>query len=410
MASPQAQSKVSGADTVRAGIEPASVVRAFVERFAKAPRLFSAPGRVNLIGEHTDYNDGFVLPFAIERRCYVAAAPREDRRVLVRSLNLTAEFDFDLDRPGPPRRGIWGDYVEGVARALLARGVVLSGADLVLQSEVPPGAGLSASAALEISVGFALWALVTAPDVKSVALAGQAAEHEYVGTLCGIMDQYISALGESEHALLIDCRSLEPTKVPFQLGDASLVVCDTRVKHQLASSEYNVRHAECRAASAALARVLPGVRALRDVTPSDLAQHSAVLEPNLLRRARHVVSENARTLDAAAALRRGDLVALGRLMVASHHSLRDDFEVSCAELDTAVDVALAIPGVYGARMTGGGFGGCTITLVEKRSIDALMDQLRSRMRGAFGTEPELFATSASAGVVEHRLAGIPGLG
>jgi galactokinase len=386
------------------------VVRAFVERFAKPPRLFSAPGRVNLIGEHTDYNDGFVLPMAIERRCYVAAAPREDRRVVVRSLNLAAEFDFDLDQPGPVRRGIWGDYVEGVARALLSRGAELSGANLVVYSEVPPGAGLSASAALEISIGFALWSLYGRPDARLVALAGQAAEHEYVGTLCGIMDQYISALGEPNHALLIDCRSLEPTRVPFELGDASLVVCDTKVKHQLASSEYNVRHAECREASDALARVLPRVTALRDVTLAQLSQHSALLSPVLLRRARHVISENARTLEAAEALRRGDLSALGRLMVASHESLRDDYQVSCAELDTAVEAALSTPGVYGARMTGGGFGGCTITLVERRSVDSLIERLRTRMRSAFGTEPDLFATTASAGVVEHRVAATPGLG
>ncbi|MFZ5897401.1 MAG: galactokinase [Myxococcota bacterium] len=382
-------------------VDPARVVRAFVDRFAKAPRLFSAPGRVNLIGEHTDYNDGFVLPMAIERRCYVAAAARTDRRVVVHSQNLDAEFEFSLDNPGPPQRGIWGDYIEGVAQALLARGVAVSGAELLVESEVSPGAGISASAALEISTGFALSALSGKPDPKLIALAGQAAEHEYVGTLCGIMDQYISALGESAHALLIDCRSLEPTRVPFELSNACLLVCDTRVKHQLASSEYNVRHAECRQAQQALAAVLPNVSALRDVGSEALQRNSHVLSPILLRRSRHVVTENERTLIAAAALRRGDLREMGRLMVDSHRSLRDDFEVSCPELDAAVDAALAVPGVFGARMTGGGFGGCTITLVEQRSLSEVMERIRMRLRTEFGSEPELFATSASDGAKEH---------
>ncbi|MGC4088345.1 MAG: galactokinase [Polyangiaceae bacterium] len=384
-------------------IEPAGVVSAFAARFGRAPRLFSAPGRVNLIGEHTDYNDGFVLPIAIERRTYVAAAARNDRRVVVRSENTGSEFEFDLDRAGPPRRGIWGDYVEGVARALMARGVALGGADVLLHSEVPAGAGFSASAALEISVGFALCALIGEGDRKLIALAGQAAEHEYVGTLCGIMDQYISALGVAEHALLIDCRSLEPIRVPFELGDACLLVCDTRVKHQLASSEYNVRHAECREGVWLLSAALPQVRALRDVSSDVLARHAGLLSPLLAKRCRHVVSENERTLEAAAALRRGDLTAVGRLMVESHHSLRDDYEVSCAELDVAVDAALSTEGVYGSRMTGGGFGGCTVTLVERRALEAVMARVRTRMHAAFGAEPELFATSADAGVEEHLL-------
>ncbi|HWA74938.1 MAG TPA: galactokinase [Polyangiaceae bacterium] len=387
------------------GVEPLALARAFSARFGRAPRVFSAPGRVNLIGEHTDYNDGFVLPMAIERRTYVAAAPRSDRVVRVHSQNLGSDFSFDLDRPGPPQRGVWGDYVEGMAHALRARGIPVAGADLLIESEVPAGAGLSASAALELSVGYALTVLagVEPPDRRMLALSGQAAEHEYVGTLCGIMDQYISALGGAGQALLIDCRSLEPRAVPLSAPGTTIVICDTRVKHQLASSEYNKRHAECRAGVEGLKPALPGIRALRDVTVEDLERHGHLLPELVRRRCRHVVSENARTLAAADALERGDLAAVGALMVASHRSLQHDFEVSCAELDVAVEAALAVPGVYGARMTGGGFGGCTVTLVETRAVPALLDAVRDRFVSAFGIQPELFPTTACEGAREHPL-------
>jgi galactokinase len=290
-----------------------------------------------------------------------------------------------------------------MARALLARGVPVGSADLLIESEVAAGAGLSASAALELSVGYALARLasVGAPDRRLLALAGQAAEHEYVGTLCGIMDQYISALGVAGHALLIDCRSLEPRSIPISREDARFVVCDTRVKHQLASSEYNKRHAECRAGVEALQAVLPNIRALRDVTGEELARHGHLLSEVVLRRCRHVVAENARTLAAASALEQGNLGEVGALMVASHRSLQHDYEVSCRELDVAVEAALSVPGVYGARMTGGGFGGCTITLVEARAVPALLDAVRDRFVKELETEPELFPTSACEGAREH---------
>jgi galactokinase len=384
-------------------VDPSLLARAFAARFGRAPRVFSAPGRVNLIGEHTDYNDGFVLPMAIERRAYVAAAERSDGLVVARSQNLGAEFSFELARPGSRKRGVWGDYVEGMAQALLARGVPVGGADLLIDSEVAAGAGLSASAALELSVGYALTRLagVESPDRRLLALAGQAAEHEYVGTLCGIMDQYISALGVAGHALLIDCRSLEPRPVPIPGNDVRFVVCDTRVKHQLASSEYNRRHAECRAGVEALSAALPHIRALRDVSVEDLERHGHLLSELVRRRCQHVVSENARTLAAARALARGDLAEMGALMVASHRSLQHDFEVSCPELDLAVEAALSVAGVYGARMTGGGFGGCTITLAEARAVPALLDAVRDQFVLAFKTEPELFPTTACEGAREH---------
>lgn len=388
-----------------AKVEPSALAQAFAARFGRAPRVFSAPGRVNLIGEHTDYNDGFVLPMAIERRAYVAAAPRADGLIVARSQNLGAEFSLDLADPGARRRGVWGDYVEGMARALLARGVPVGGADLLIESEVAAGAGLSASAALELSVGYALTRLagVESPDRRLLALAGQAAEHEYVGTLCGIMDQYISALGMAGHALLIDCRSLEPRPVPIPDADVRVVVCDTRVKHQLASSAYNRRHAECRTAVELLSAVMPEIRALRDVSEDDLERHAHLLPEPVRRRCRHVVSENARTLAAERALNSGDLALMGTLMVASHRSLQLDFEVSCAELDLAVEAALSVPGVYGARMTGGGFGGCTVTLVDSHAVPALLKAVRERFVAAFRIEPELFPTTACEGAKEHPL-------
>jgi galactokinase len=376
----------------------------FQSRFPGAVRVFSAPGRVNLIGEHTDYNDGFVLPMAIERRTFVAAAARPDRRIVAFSKTLGSFAEADLDAPGPPRRGAWVDFVEGTAQALRKRGVDVVGANLLIDSEVPTGAGVSASAALEISVGLALATLAGRPDIDRIelALAGQAAEHEYVGTLSGIMDQYISALGQAGHALLIDCRSLEPTPVPIALQGTSVVVIDTRVKHDLATSEYNKRRAECHQAVELLASALPGIRALRDVSVDDFEQHAALLPYVVKKRARHVVHENARTLAAVKALRSEDLAQFGRLMVESHRSLRDDYQVSSTELDLSVDTALATEGVYGARMTGGGFGGCAVALVADRAIPALEENVKQAFRRRSLGEPEIFATRACPGATEER--------
>jgi galactokinase len=374
----------------------------FTQRFSAAPRVFSAPGRVNLIGEHTDYNDGFVLPMAIERRTWVAASRRDDRRVVAVSGALGETFEFELDRPGTPRRGIWGDYVEGTARALIERGVPVAGTNLWIESDVPRGAGLSASAALETSIGLALSALAGRLDLDRVTLAraGQAAEHEYVGTLCGIMDQYIAALGVEGHALLVDCRSLEARSVPLELSDSKLVVCDTGVKHELASSAYNQRRRECEEAVRLLLPALPGIVALRDVDRPSFERHADLLPEVVRRRARHVVTENERTLRAEVALTAKDFAEFGRLMVASHVSLRDDYEVSCPELDLAVDEALAETGVHGARMTGGGFGGCVIALASTGSVPSLIERVTRALSDRFGATVHAFATDAANGASE----------
>jgi galactokinase len=382
-------------------LERETVGRAFRERYERAPRLFRAPGRVNLIGEHTDYNGGFVLPMAIERETVVAATPREDRTVHAYSVGLKEQQSFDLDHPGPPRRGIWLDYVEGVARALESRGVQLSGADLLIDSDVPTGAGLSSSAALEISVGLAL-ARVSGQEVDGVtlALAGQQAEHTYVGTLCGIMDQFVAALATERHALLIDCRSLEAEPVPLDTTDVAVVIADTRVKHELSSSEYNVRRAECTRGVELLREHLPGILELRDVSVADFQRHADTLPDTIRRRCRHIVTENERTLDAARALRAGDLAEMGRLMYESHDSLRDDYEVSSPELDVLVELARGLPGVLGARMTGGGFGGSTVSLVRRAALEAFERALSEGYERATGQRPAILVSEAGAGAGE----------
>jgi galactokinase len=373
----------------------------FESEFGEMPRLFSAPGRVNLIGEHTDYNDGFVLPVAIDMRTVVAGIPRDDRRVIVRSLDMDETAEFDLDIPGETRRGLWIDYVEGVARMLEARGIALGGANLILESDVPVGSGLSSSAALEISTGFALISLAEGTlDRVELALAGQLAEHIHVGTMVGIMDQYISALGQEGHALLIDCRTLEYTAVPFDTSRCSIVICNTKVEHELATSEYNTRRRECSEGVDLLQGALPEILALRDVTPEQLERNRELLPETIYRRCRHVVTENRRTEQAAEALKRGDFTEMGRLMAASHLSLRDDYEVSCPELDVLVEIASSVPGVFGARMTGGGFGGCTVNIVERSAVEALRAAVMTEYPMRTGIEPEVYVSSAAGGASE----------
>ena len=379
---------------------PVELLQSFAAKFGGAPRVFSAPGRVNLIGEHTDYNDGFVFPIAIEQRTYVAARARADGLVVVHSLGKHEEGRFDLAEPGERRRNSWLDYVEGTAQALRSRGHQLRGADMALWSDVPVGAGLSSSAALEMAVGLALVSLAAEKqaDPIELALAGQAAEHEYVGTLCGIMDQFAAALSRPGCALLIDCRSLEARAVPLELGSATLLVCDTRVKHRLADSAYNQRRRECQEGVVLLQNTFPAIRSLRDVSLSQLSP--AMLPELVLRRCRHVISENERTLQAADALSEGRIADVGALMSQSHESLRDDYEVSSVELDEAVATARAQPGVYGARMTGGGFGGCTITLVERDAVPQVREAIERRFAERFATAPAFFTSRASAGARE----------
>jgi len=378
-----------------------SLAARFRERFGGAPRVFSAPGRVNLIGEHTDYNEGFVLPMAISERTWVAAAPRADRIVRAHSLEQHEEGELSLDAPWR-RRGAWLDYVEGVARALAAHGVAIGGADLLLTSDVPLGAGLSSSAALELAVGLALTALSGAVlEPAHLARAGQLAENDYVGVRSGAMDQLASALGRAGHALFIDCRSLAVTPVALPAAPVDLLIVDSGVKHAHAANGYNQRRDECQRAVELLAAAGRARRSLRDIAASELAELDSVLPEPLLRRTRHVVTENARTQAAAGALNRGDLVAFGELMHASHASLRDDYEVSAPELDHLAHDAKRHPGVLGARLTGGGFGGSVIVLVARGELARLEEALATGYAARFGHAAAFRIGRASDGVREE---------
>ncbi len=351
----------------------AKLYSAFEEYFGQPPtRIARAPGRVNLIGEHTDYNDGFVLPMALDRATYVAARLRPDRVVRVFSTKFREEDQFDLDQVVRDERRQWVNYIRGVVKGLQARDLPLQGADLMIDSDLPSGSGLSSSAALEVAVGYTFQLLNNINLLgEELALVAQGAEHTFVGVKCGIMDQLVAALGEAGHALLIDCRDLSYRPIPIP-AQACVVVCDSGVRHRLAGSEYNQRRAGCEEAVRLLKPALGKIQALRDVRSTDLAMYGNLLPPDLLPLARHVVSENERTLAAADALAAGDLTKMGQLMVASHISLRDDYRVSIAELDILVELALAAPGCFGSRMTGGGFGGSTVSLVAADAVDAFV--------------------------------------
>jgi len=365
-----------------------------------SPQVYRAPGRVNLIGEHTDYNDGFVMPAAIEFYTWIAVAARDDRRLVVHSTNFPDSIEVDLETDEPSPRNHWTDYVVGVAVMLERAGHHLRGANLLVHGEVPIGAGLSSSAAIEVATGFALLGVSGLSMQRSdLAKLCQRAENEFVGARCGIMDQFISCCGRAGHALLLDCRTLDYRMLQLP-EEVSLVICNTMVKHKIASGEYNARRAECEEGVLRLSRFLPNVRALRDVSLSDLERYAGSLPETIYRRCRHVVAENQRVTNAARSLERGDLTEFGKLMRASHLSLRDDFQVSCAELDLMVDLAGKLDGVFGARMTGGGFGGCTINLVRTETVPEFQRKVASGYEKATGLVPQIIVTPAAAGAGE----------
>jgi len=367
-------------------------VEIFSERYGSPPEvLVRAPGRVNLIGEHTDYNDGFVLPMAIDRFIWIAATPTHDRRVSVYSANFDESVEFHLDSltKGGPR---WGEYLKGVAWSLQDAGHRLVGWEGVVAGNVPVGAGLSSSAALETATARLFAHLAGFPwNAPLMAKLCQRAENHWVGVNCGIMDQLVSAAGIAGHALLIDTRDLSILPVPLPHG-ATVVVLDTGTRRGLADSAYNERRAQCEAA----ARFF-GVSALRDVTPEEFAARSSGLGETLRQRARHVITENDRTLRAAEAKRRGDAMELGKLMVESHRSLRDDFQVSGPELDTMVECALARGECYGARMTGAGFGGCAVALVRTDAVEDFVRAVSSCYTAATGLSPKAYPCVPSEG-------------
>ena len=357
----------------------------------------SAPGRVNLIGEHTDYNDGFVFPAAIDRATAVAIGGRTDDRLVLYSGTVAGESTFPLDRLYPTERRAWTDYLVGVAALLQTRGEVLRGANLCVHGSVPRGAGLSSSASLEMAAAFALTGFngLIVPPLDIIALC-QRAEHEFAGVHCGIMDQFIACLGRRSHALMLDCRSLAYDLVPLPPG-VTLVVCDTTVRRALASSEYNKRRQECSAGVSALAAHIPGLASLRDVSLEQLEEFGNRLDPLVRRRCRHVVTENARVTRSALALHRGDMSEFGKLMYDSHLSLRVDYEVSCRELDVLVDICAEGDGVYGARMTGAGFGGCALCLVRDEDAPALLVRLQREYPRMTGRTPSVHVCTIDDG-------------
>lgn len=377
-----------------------TLMEAFQSRFQAEPTAVAVgPGRVNLIGEHTDYNDGFVLPVALKRDVRIVFRPRTDRQVRLYSVEYDGWFEFNLDKMAYNDDILWSNYIQGVAWSLQEVGLQLSGMDAVISGNVPKGSGLSSSAALEIATAHAFMhaggqeGKLTGPQV---AKAAQRAENAFVGVNCGIMDQFISMLGAENHALLIDCRSLEYQLVPFPEA-AALVIGNTKASRSLASSAYNQRRQECETGVARLQQVLPEIKALRDVSSEQLEAHKALLDPVVYRRCRHVVSENERVLQTVAALERGDLVEVGRLMNASHESLRYDYEVSSDALDVMVEAMRNAPGCYGARLTGAGFGGCTVALAEPGAEQSIADMIYEKYPKATNIWPEVYTTRASNG-------------
>jgi galactokinase len=369
----------------------------FEKEFPSQAQVFSAPGRVNLIGEHTDYNDGFVLPTAIGFYTRIAISPRIDRKLALRSTEFPETYDFDLASLPQHKLGAWCDYVLGVAQALIRADCSLGGANLLVHGEVPMGAGLSSSAALEVASAFALLSLSNAElPLKTIARLCQSAENEFVGAHVGIMDQFVSCFGKQGHALLLDCRSLHFELIPVP-EEVRLVICNTMVKHQLSGGEYNRRREECERGVQILSQFYPDIKALRDVSADQLAAHQAAMPKVIYKRCQHVVEENARVMETTQRFRAGDLQQVGNLMHDSHRSLRDLFEVSCRELDILVESAQGLPGFYGGRMTGGGFGGCTVNLVESGRAESFGQQIAERYRAKTGISPDVHICSPANG-------------
>jgi len=381
--------------TTPATIHARSFHDAFVARFGRAPKLFRAPGRVNIIGGHTDYNQGFVLPTTTALYTWIGIAPRADRVLRAYACRFDSTEEIDLDQIERCEDGQWREYVKGVASVLEAAGHALRGADIAIDGEIPLGGGLSSSASLETALAFALLDVAgVAIERAELAQLCQRAETDFVGASCGIMDQYVISCCTRDRAMLLDCRSLEFESVAIPDG-ARLLVVDTGVSHRLPAGDYNSRREECERAVALLAGQIPQLRALRDLAPARLEDAKHALDERLYRRCRHIVGENQRVVDAYASLQRGDVAQLGKLITASHVSLRDDYEISCAELDALVEIMLACAGVHGARLVGGGFGGCALCLVDAAWLDRVIDAVRTQYAQVLGRPPWLHAVTAA---------------
>ncbi|HZQ20297.1 MAG TPA: galactokinase [Terriglobales bacterium] len=379
----------------------------FQDRFHRQSQIFSAPGRVNLIGEHTDYNDGFVLPSAIGFFTLAAIAPRSDNKLVIKSTEFDKSFEGDLKNLPRTKLGAWYDYVLGVAVELNRAGAHLGGANLLIHGEVPIGSGLSSSAALEVASAFALLSLAGSElPPKIIAKLCQKAENEFIGARVGIMDQFVSCMGQEGYAVLLDCRSLEFELVPIP-ETVKFVICNTMVKHEHSAGEYNQRRRECEQGVEVLSRFYPGISALRDVSAEQLNAHSADMPPVIYKRCLHVVEENERVLKTGRLFRSGDLAGVGQLMRQSHVSMRDLYEISCRELDIMVESAEGLPGYYGGRMTGGGFGGCTVNLVAAANAEAFREQIAELYKQQTKISAEIYICSPANGAqVELKTASV----
>ena len=361
--------------------------------------VIRAPGRVNLIGEHTDYNDGFVFPMAIEPEVRIPCRGRDDGRVRLASTAFPGQVvEFSVQKKIEKGQPAWANYSRGVAAELVGAGIPLAGMDALISNTLPVGGGLSSSAAIEVGTALALLAVSGVEmDRGRIALLCQKAEHDYAGVPVGIMDQTAVASGKTGHAMLLDCRDLSMKFIAIDPRDLRVVIANTMVRHELSGGEYAQRRRQCEEGVAFFRRANPDVKALRDVTMTQVDGARSKLPDVVFRRCRHVVGENGRTVDAADRLSKEQYEEFGDLMVQSHNSLRDDYEVSCPELDYLVEEAMKVKGVYGARMTGGGFGGCIVALVQPRSVESLTEHLTSTYQGRFDKRPTIFATVATAG-------------
>lgn len=374
----------------------------FNERFTDTGLVkgaFSAPGRVNLIGEHTDYNEGFVLPIAIGKRIIMLGQLRNDRLVQVFDPGYKVKTKFSLDNLTPLKKDTWANYLMGVMDEIKKAGYPLQGANLIFISNIPKGAGLSSSAALEVVTALTM-AKLNLLEIKPVemALLCRRAENNFVGVSCGIMDQYVSCLGQKNYALFIDCRSNDYEPVPFKDPDYQVLICNSKIQRGLANSKYNIRREECKIATEFFKHKLKReIRALRDITIDEYNKYQGQLSEVIARRARHVISENYRVQAGVKALREGNFSTFGQLMIESHQSLKDDYEVSCVELDLLVDLALKQEGVLGARMTGAGFGGCTVNLLRREYIDAFEKTIKQGYKKITGINPDIYLTSPTEG-------------
>ncbi len=375
------------------------------EKFASffgegSPRLFTAPGRINIIGEHTDYNGGFVLPGAVDKAITMAIVPNGTPFVNLVSIDHDdAHLFFRIGGPQPKEQ--WASYFYGVIEEMRKRGATVGGFNAVFGGDVPLGAGMSSSAALESCIGTALNALFDLHFTKEeLAKIGQMTEHNYIGVRCGIMDQFASIFGQKGHVVRLDCRSLEYQLVPFNPKGVEIVLIDTMVKHLLASSEYNVRRAQCEEGVAVIKKYLPHVELLRDVTMEELEAHRAEMDPMSFRRCAFVINENKRLMDACAAMEKGDFVEVGKLVYATHEGLSKEYGVSCPELDFIVNIAHEHEAVLGARMMGGGFGGCVIALVKKEGVADYIADVKKRYQVEFDKDPRVIEVEISDGARE----------